>query len=868
MPNAVWLAVTKITAPAKRHDVLFRPRLAEAVGHALSRSTLTLISAPAGSGKTTLLAELPGALPHFRFCWLLLDAEDNDPSRFTKALIASLQAAAILPEAEAPAASDPRLLITFLINRITEVPSENCALVLDDLHVITEPLVFDALDYLLEHAPPNLRVIVATRQDPPVSLARRRVRGEVGEIRLDDLNFTTGEAAELASRCLGLSLNPDDLLLLHSRTEGWAAGLRMLATSMSQFPGDKFLLPNRTQGSRQIFDFLTEEVLNRQPPDLRRFLLETSILSRLRAEVCDALTGGRDSHEVLADLYRRNLYVAAADDRGSTFRYHDLFADFLRERLRRERPEDWEALHLAAARAETLPQDRMRHLLAAKAWPEAAREIEAIGPEHNRLGLVASLRRWISELPESVRDQHPRVLYLFGQAVWIHSNFAQAQPYIEKALAAFRQANDHDGQAEATIALANSALMLNELDRCRDLLQEALAFDIPAAGRIQLYTASAWDAIFRKDMDSAARHLDALFSMVESGEGRTNPLSSMAVLFVSGIPAYLARMEAMCRVLRSQLAEVPDFSHAFYYSLHSATLLQRGDFAAAQTAGELSLSIARSCGDITLIQAALCTSFCMSAAARCDWTSILRWAALGRDESRHGQISRAWKSHYLYFEARACWHSADLAGLRQRYEAAMAPNPFEAPPGVVYRYLIQGMSCLAERAFAQAERAFRLAMHEQAGFPITATVCAPRVMLAHLLLDRGRTDEALEVFLPYLEECDQHNQAGRMMFENPLIQPLLWRAVERSVRRPFAERVLAMLGAPLQPVELAGVDALTERELQVLRLMAEGLGNRQIAERLFVSESTIKTHVQRILRKLDAPSRTRAVARARELMLV
>jgi LuxR family maltose regulon positive regulatory protein len=736
--------------------------------------------------------------------------------------------------------------------------------------VITEPAVHGIVDYLLDHAPVNLRVILATRHDPPMSLARRRARGEVGEIRLDDLSFTEQEAGELASKCLGLALSAEEVRSLHSRTEGWAAGLRLLATSLSQSPSSRntLLQSGGMQGSRRIFDFLAEEVLDRQTPDLRSFLLDTSILTRLNPEVCDALTGRDDSLHVLEDLYHRNLYVVAADESESSFRYHDLFADFLRERLRRERPADWQALHIRAAKAEPSPNDRMRHLLAAKAWEEAAAEIERIGPEYTMRGFVATLRRWIGELPETVQEQHPRVLYLLGQAVWILSEFIAAQPYIEKALDAFRKSNDHAGQAEATIALANSALMTNELDKCRELLKEALTFDIPAAGRIQLETASAWEATYRKDLSGAVKHTDQVLAMVESGEGRTSPLALITVLYAEGLPGYCNKIEATCRVIGNQLSSPPDFSHAIYHVINSAILIHRGDIATGDTEAKRSMSIAQNCGQVSVIQVALHINFCLVDAARGDWDSVDRWSTLACDESRYGLVSRAWKLHFLYFQARARWHSGNIEGLRQTYEAAMTPNPIEAPPVSVYRHLIRGMMHMAERAYAQAEHSLRDAVRDEDGFPMTRSTCSARLMLAYCLLTRGRADEAMEVFSPYLTESEGDNVPGRLMYENPMAQPLLRQAHERNIQRPFVEKVLALMGAPLNAMEAAGGEALSDREMEVLRVMADGLGNREIGERLFVSEATVKTHVQRILRKLDAASRTQAVARARELMLI
>jgi ATP/maltotriose-dependent transcriptional regulator MalT len=245
-----------------------------------------------------------------------------------------------------------------------------------------------------------------------------------------------------------------------------------------------------------------------------------------------------------------------------------------------------------------------------------------------------------------------------------------------------------------------------------------------------------------------------------------------------------------------------------------------------------------------------------------------RWATDGLDEGKHGQITRNWRLHYLYLQARARWNQGHLEGLRKTYEDAVTPNPAEAPAARPYRFLIRGMLRLAERAYGQAEDALREALREEQAFRVTRAISSARTMLAYALLKRGQMDDAMEVFAPYLEDSAHWDVAGQLMRENPIVQPLLRHAHERNLHKAFAARVLELMGAPLDPLEASGGEALSDRELEVLRVMAEGLGNREIGERLFVSEATVKTHVQRIMRKLDAASRTQAVARARERMLI
>ncbi len=866
---AVWLAATKLIAPARRPDALLRPRLIHSLSKSLEHGRLTLISAPAGAGKTTLLAELPHAFPETTWAWLLLDGEDNDPSRFAAALLSSLSAAGVNVDEDAPPPTDPRGVITAIINRIGQPGVPAVAMVLEDLHVITEPAVYRLLDYLADHLPPNLQIVLASRHDPPMALGRRRARGELGEIRLPDLSFTEDETAALVNQCLGLNLDSHEVALLHARTEGWAAGLRLLATSISQLPANRAtLLGSSMQGSRRIFDFLAEEVLDRQEPDLRNFLLETSILASLRPEVCDRLTGRQDSFRVLDDLYRRNLYVVAADEAETSFRYHDLFADFLRERLRRERPADLSELHRRAALAETSPHNRLRHLLAAQCWDEAAAEIEAIGIEYVRRGFVVTLQRWISEFPHDVRLRFPRLLYLLGHAIWTQSEFAQAQPYLEQALEGFRRNNDYEGQGETLAALANSALMNSRFDESHELIREALSFDIPPDSRVQLHSAGTWNAIYRQNWVEAEQHLDRVFQLVESGTGVANPLAIQLVLFSEGLPGYVDRIEKLCTSMRRRLTGPPDLAHGAYHLLNGAVLLHRGDMDEAEREAKLSHAIASEHGQIVLLIAALCTSRAVTAAAQNRWDDMDAWSSDGLDETKYGQITRNWRLHFLFLQARARWHSGDTEGLRRTFDDAMLPNSVEAPAAIPYRHLIRGMLAMAEHAHAQAERAFRDALREEDAFKVSRAISSARAMLAYALLVRGKTGEAMEVFSPYLDESETGNLTGQLTRENPYIIPLLRHARERNIRRDYVERVLEMLGAPLDAVEATGSPALSERELEVLRVMAQGLANRAIAEQLFVSEATVKTHVQRILRKLESASRTQAVARARDLMLL
>ncbi|MEI9811485.1 MAG: LuxR C-terminal-related transcriptional regulator [Acidobacteriota bacterium] len=581
------------------------------------------------------------------------------------------------------------------------------------------------------------------------------------------------------------------------------------------------------------------------------------------------MTGRKDSAQLLEDLYRRNLYVVAADEAETSFRYHDLFADFLRERLRRERPSDWVTLHERAAQAETSPHHRLLHLLTAESWDAAAAAIEAIGPDYVQRGFAVTLHRWISALPEGVRQRNPRVLYLLGHAIWTQRDFSQAQPYLEQALEGFRRNKDHAGQGEALAALSNSALMNLRFDESRELLREALSFDLPEASRLHIHAVSSWDAIYRQDWTEFEEHLEELYRLVGKGAGDSNPLAMMVLLFSTGIRGRIKRLEQLCSQMEQRLgAESGDLAWGCYHLLKTGVYANRGDVARTLASSEESMAYCRRCGKHALIEAALCTSFSLVACAKGDWADLEFWATEGLDEMKYGQIPRNWRLHSLYFQARARCHSGNLEALRETYNNALTPNPFEAPAAAAYRHMIRGMLRMAERSYAQAEQAFREALRAEEKYRVTRAISSARVMLAHVLLTRGQAAEAMEVFLPYLQECWEEGTAGFLMRDNPIVIPLLRHAHERGICAAFAAQVLERMGVAIDAMEAAGSEALSEREMEVLRVLSDGLGNREIAEKLFVSEATVKTHVQRIMRKLDATSRTQAVARARELMLL
>lgn len=867
------LPATKFHAPARRPDALIRQRLIDRLKAVLPQVRLTLVAAPAGAGKTTLLAELPHAFPEMKWAWLLLDEQDNDPSRFSAALVGALAQIGFHFDVISPgdlmsdATAGPGV-VAAIINSAIRTPGDRIALVMEDFHVIDEPSVHQTLEYFIERLPPNMHVVVASRYDPPIGLPRWRARGQMAELRFQDLTFTREETAELVNSCLNLSLSPEELCGLHSRTEGWAAGLRLIATSIAQSSARASLLGYGIEGRQRVFEFLTEEVLDRQTPELRKFLLDTSIASVLSKEICDALTDRTDSHVVLENLYRRNLYVVAADEAGLHYRYHDLFADFLRDRLRRERPDDWIALHDRAARMETDAGRRVNHWMLGECWSQAGAEIERIGPDYLRCGLAITLRRWILALPERVRRERPRLAFLLGSAIWTRNEFNLARPYFEEALEGFRRAGDDVAQGEALVALSITAINANETERAQTMFEEALALPLPAASCVELHAVTGWHAVSRRDWPVVRRSLDNLMDLMEAGEAPFNTFAVHLLFIGTSLPEVTARLERALRGIEARVQSLGGLNRACYHMLRAACRLFHGDTAGARQASALAMSTTERAEQPFTVRLYHIVVLALAAYTQGDWRAVEAIAGELTDVDNDALLIRSWRSIVPYFLGRARWLAGDSAGLDECCRMIPSQDAAEWPHTHIHQLLLSGMQSLGERAYTRAEAAFHQAAELEQEHRLTLGHSSAAVLLAYTHWKRGDTATAIEVFVPYADAAERLDGPGLLLRENPIVIPLLRLLHEKSRQKEYALRVLEMLGAPLSINGTTGREPLSAREAAVLRVMAEGLGNREIGERLFVSEATVKTHVQRILRKLDAASRTQAVARAREWMLL
>ena len=886
---APWLAQTKFYPPAPREDLVARPRLDAALTGATAAARLTLVTAPAGYGKTTLVAGWLMAQPQPAGAWLTLDEGDNDTGRFLTALVAAFRrlhpgwgaGAAMLAEQSGPGL-DGRTVVGALINDILDTLDTTAVLVLDDLQTITAPDVYLALDYLLEHLPPQLRLIALTRQDPPLALARLRARGQLAELRLAALRFTAAETAVFLNDRLRLGLAPPQLAALQERTEGWPAGLRLLAGSLESGAANPAAFVRAvSQADGYLFDFLAEEVLRHQAPEVRTFLLETAILPTLTPALCTAVTGRADAGALLTMLARRNLFLNPVAGPPGAYQYHALFADFLRRLLAQEQPARLADLHRRAAAAEDAPGPAIAHYLAADLWEPAAARIAAAGEAALAQGWGDTVRGWLLALPEHVRGARPRLGFLLGLCEWHRGALPAASALFEAALPGLTAAGDQEAEGQCLGYLALHAALQYRFAPALAYLAAALARPLPPPLRAHLLLEQAHALLISRQRAAAQAALAAALAL---GQESRDPAVLAAILRhyhppFGVLPGAFPQLDAICTLVQQQH---PDLAGPLGVSLarHRITLhLCRGEIAAAIRLGEATLAQAQPAGPNFQVQMVINTSLAQAyliagqPARAADLLGELTAGLAGLEA--HPAIYMV----LLYLWGRACCAAGQLDQAR-----ALLARLRAAPAGILEmratQELLGGLVAWAQGDHAGAEALLARVAAVEDDLLTLALSTSPRLLLAALYLERDRPAEALRTLAQVLAGYATAGGPGYLMREGGRVIPVLRLAMAAGVEGAIAAQVLTLLGAaPVAPPPSAGrphpapagaADAvgLSPREREVLQLLATGIGNRAIAARLVIGEQTVKTHLINVFRKLGVTTRTAAVQRARDLGLL
>lgn len=533
---------TKFLVPRPRPELLPRPRLLEWLDSNADKR-LTLLSAPAGYGKTTLLADYINAssLP---FAWYTLDAQDSDPTVFLTYLIESLRSMKRAPESltraigqtaqslldSAEASISPQRVLTVLVNELTEEIETTWLIVLEDYHFVTSPIVHQLVDFLLENAPNDLRLIISTRVDPPLALARLRARGQLAELRASALRFRDDEVVHWIQSNLP-DISTESLSLLSEKTEGWVAALQIVRSSLSgRDAQDVDAMLAGLSGSQQfVFDYLAEEVFKRLPEDTQEFLLRTSILQQMDASACNAVAGVQNAQSILEALEKQNLFVSSLDPQRRWYRYHYLFREFLLSRLQRVETESIQSLEGSAGRhyeSQGELEAALSHYLNAQDFVSAARVVSIFAADYVERGRVEVLHRYLSALPAEVMKANPELLLQHGNAHWRLGQAGAAIAAYEDARSSFAAQDNASGICRALTRLAEVNRAQGNYRQAETLSTEALSFaDEDHAARAEALMALAKSVGFLTGMDKGRQLAEEAVEEARLAEDRISALA-------------------------------------------------------------------------------------------------------------------------------------------------------------------------------------------------------------------------------------------------------------------------------------------------------------------------------------------------------
>jgi LuxR family maltose regulon positive regulatory protein len=915
---------TKLYIPPIRPELVSRPSLIERLNQGLLGQSgfarkLTLISAPAGFGKTTLVSEWVQAIgraappitaagratPSIAIAWLSVDEGDNDPTHFLSYLIAALRAIeakigkGVLSALQSPQPPPAEAVLISLINEVA-ANLDSIILVLDDYYVIDAKPVDTALTFLLEHLPPQMHLVIATREDPNIPLARYRARGQLTELRADDLRFTPAEAAEFLNRVMGLNLSAEDTAALASCTEGWIVGLQLAALSMQGLQDTAEFIQSFTGSHRFVLDYLLEEVLHKQPESIQDFLLRTSILDRFCGPLCDAvlLDASASGQETLEYLERANLFIIPLDNKRRWYRYHHLFAELLRNRLARtmsahlvelrRRASDWYARN-------DLPNEGITHALAIQDWPRAAEIIERYSDQWPMRGEISTLLHWLESFPAEMLRERSSLGVQYAWALYMANQFDRAE----------RQLNQLTPLVQTTPSLLGEVFVIrmmiaanrNDMPAVVELAQQALSLVPPEEAsplsRIWLSLGVAYDEM-GGDIAAAKSAFREAFelgnALAPSSSVGNAPLPLTALAYLSEIEWRQGNLRGAFRMyeraleLAEQWAAQSSIALCFVQWGRASLLYEWNDLDGAARALQQSIRI----GELwkysrLLVDAYGLSAMVMQARGQVDdaRAMIRRAEQITRDSysslSILGSLALSQLAQWTAqgdFQAIAQWEQehdaewqAQVGRGRDRLAIALARVR-------IARYYRQRDGS----ALSQARRIIEPALEQSQASGLGLHVVRLLILQALVLHAQGLATPAMTALKRALAFAEPENYVRSFLdLGRPMEELLQWSLAGQAVSEPhlraYVGRLLSQFGAgtPILSSRPAGdtlVEPLTERELEVLRLIAQGLSNREIGERLFLALSTVKGHNQIIFGKLQVQRRTEAVARARELGLL
>lgn len=865
---------TKLSQPPLRSMVVARKRICEYANQGLLGGNefcrkLTLVSAPAGYGKTSMVSEWLRSL-EVQAAWLSLDELDNDPFRFLAYFLAALQeiypkfAESLQAMLQMPQRPQLDIVLTILLNELSTLPTLT-ALVLDDYQAIDNLTIHQSISFLLERLPPCLHLVLITRQDPLIAISRLRARNQILEIRQDDLRFNLEEISRFMNQIMQLSLQPEDIRALERRTEGWVAGLQLVGLSLHGTRDRSGFIKGFTGSNRFILDYLMEEVVSHQAEDVRDFLLDTAILERLSGPLCDAVTGKSGSQEMLEKLDQANMFIVPLDQSRTWYRYHRLFSDLLCHQKRlKSQPMEEATLHQRASqwfKNEGYLAEAIQHSLNAQDWVKAAQLIGEISDWMFKHGEIITVIGWMEKLPKELVLNHPDLCMSYAWALLLTEKYEQSTPVLARVeklapTGSLLQGQVATAQAYLARATGDNQRVIETSKMALSLIPES---DLNSRGSLLMNLGLVyWHEGQLKEAEPT------LVEAQESAAANDN----LYVQLTSEI--FLARTLISRGAIRKAAARYPSiiqrgpqvpvtalahFDLGFLY-------YEWNELEKAEVNLQQGLDLSKRTGNVEFQIAGLLLQVYLSL-ARQDWKMASQIA---------DQACRLAEGFSTLTRYRCAACQTLLALAMEDLKSASywsEQNTEKVDPHPFYRFLGLNQSRLfiaqgkLEAAAEQLKSCYKRAYKAGWGYALVAV----RVLQA---LAAGNSPASSEYLNDALSIAAPEGYIRTFTDAGGGLVPLLRESAQCGNHPEYARQLLSSLGEKTESLGSSRsilVEALSEREVEVLRLVTEGLSNREIARRLFISTGTAKTHVHNLCGKLGVRNRTEAARRAIELGL-
>jgi LuxR family maltose regulon positive regulatory protein len=866
---------TKISVPSKRSMAVTRSRLLEQANEGLAQGSeflrkLTLVSAPAGYGKTTMVSEwLRGV--NMPSAWLSLDESDNDPSRFMAYVIAAIQSIqpsfgeSLQAMVQSPQRPPSEVILTVLLNELATLP-DLLILVLDDYHAINNLAIHQQISFLLEHLTPRTHLVLITREDPLIPISRLRARNQVLEIRQDDLRFTVAEISDFMSRVMQLELTFDDIVALERRTEGWIVGLQLVALSLHNTRDKSSFIQAFTGSNRYILDYLIEEVFNRQPVDVRSFLLETAILDRLSGPLCDAVTHRSGCRELLERLDQANMFIVPLDQSRTWYRYHRLFSELLRHQQHLlGQPMDEAIIHQRASQwfeSEGYLPEAIQHSLAAQDWLKAVQLINLVNDRMFKQGEIVTLIGWLEKLPKQLILSQFDLCMMYAWALLLAGKYLLSEPVLEQAERLAQPGSVSLGQvatAQAYLArcVADSPRVIETSRLALSLLPET---DITNRSNLLMNLGLVyWHEGHLEEAEPAL--VEAQENAVRSGNWYAQLTSEL----------FLARTIASRGAIREAASKYPSIiergpqvpiAALAYFDLGSLHY-EWNELEKAEIYLQQGLDLSRNMGMAEFQTAGLILQAYLLL-ARQDWSAASNVMDQACTLAR--EFSLLIRTRCAACQAQVALATGDLKLAAQWLEQAsesVDSHPFYRFSGLILPRLLIAQGRVKEAA-EQLSIRYATASRDGWGYALIA-IRVWQAMAADSL------DSALDYLADSIHMAEPEGYIRTFVDAGIGLIPLLRDISQHGVAPEYVGWILSSMGTRtpvLRSTRSVLVEPLSEREIEVLRLVTAGLSNREIAGKLFISPGTAKTHVHNLYGKLGVRNRIEAARRAKELSLV